>query len=141
MTLIIGYGNPLRGDDAVGAVVAEQVSSRLGLPTLSPHQLLPEHADTIARASLVVFVDASVGGTPGAVSCGPVKPGPRPTLDHHLSPEALLRLTHDVFGCEPPAWLVRIEGQAFAFGTPLSPAVAKAVPEAVALIQKLVPAL
>ena len=141
MTLVIGYGNPLRGDDGAGPAVAEQIRGLFpGIRVITPHQLLPELADTIARADLVVFVDAALGATPGAVRCDPVRPGPEARLDHVLTPAALLRLTSDAFGCEPPSWLVRVQGQSFGVGRTLSGPVAGAVPAAVELIQSLIPA-
>ena len=40
--LVIGIGNPLRGDDGVGALLAEQAGGR------SVHQLTPELAAELA---------------------------------------------------------------------------------------------
>ena len=50
-TLIIGYGNPLRGDDAAGYVAAELLRERIFDPqveTVSEQQLLPEMMQSIA---------------------------------------------------------------------------------------------
>jgi hydrogenase maturation protease len=66
--LIIGYGNPLRGDDGLGVEVAcclKEIIRDESVEVLSQHQLMPELADPVSRASLVVFVDARVGDTPG----------------------------------------------------------------------------
>ena len=60
--LVIGYGNPLRGDDGAGWKAAELLAEdpRLaGAVVLARHQLTPELADDVSRASLVVLVDAS----------------------------------------------------------------------------------
>ena len=60
--LVIGYGNTLRRDDGVGPGVAEAVAA-LGLPgvqTLACALLTPELAEPVARAGMVVFVDAAV---------------------------------------------------------------------------------
>ena len=60
--LVIGYGNTLRSDDAVGPRVAEAVRE-LNLPgvrTLSCGLLTPELSDPISQARKVVFVDASM---------------------------------------------------------------------------------
>ena len=60
--MVIGYGNTLRGDDGVGPRVAEAVAA-LALPgvrTLVCAQLSPEHADPVAQARTVIFVDAAV---------------------------------------------------------------------------------
>lgn len=109
---MIGYGNGLRGDDAVGLHVAEAVAD-LGLPDVevrSMHQLTPELAVEIGRFDRVVFIDADVGAEEVAVR--PVRPevGPVRTT-HHLRPPSLLAL-------------------AAALGEPVPDAVAVAVPAA-----------
>ncbi len=61
-SLVIGYGNTLRGDDGVGPLVAEQVEA-WNLPAVRSrvtHQLTPELAAEIAEVDLVFFVDAYV---------------------------------------------------------------------------------
>lgn len=60
--LLIGYGSPLRGDDAVGALLAERLAerSRRGRRVIVAHQLLPEHAADLAQARVVIFADADV---------------------------------------------------------------------------------
>lgn len=68
--LIIGYGNPLRGDDRLGWVVAAQLGEQLGeqhgtVRTL--HQLVPELAEELARYDVAMFVDASATQEPGSV--------------------------------------------------------------------------
>ena len=61
-SLVIGYGNTLRGDDGVGQKVAEVIASLglSGIRALSCHQLTPELADPISEVRMVVFVDATV---------------------------------------------------------------------------------
>ena len=58
--VVIGYGNTLRNDDAVGPRAATIVQG-WGLPgvtALAVHQLTPELAEPIAAARLAVFVDS-----------------------------------------------------------------------------------
>ncbi len=75
MTLVIGYGNPLRTDDAAGPEVARRLACvRPDVEVMTPQQLVPELAASIARASTVVFIDAAIGGSPGTVQCDPVRP-------------------------------------------------------------------
>jgi hypothetical protein len=65
--LVVGYGNPLRGDDAVGWRVAESIVSdpRLaGAHVMTAHQLLPELAVELGEAGLAVLVDARAGSRP-----------------------------------------------------------------------------
>jgi len=105
---------------------------------LTPHQLVPELAEIIAQAAVVVFVDASAGGEPGGIRCSAIRRSTECTMDHVLSPSALLRLAHEAYGREPPAWLVRINGQAFEFGR-ISAPVMRAIPLAVLVVQRLIP--
>src|SRR5690349_11507086 len=60
-TLVIGYGNDLRGDDAVGQRVAMAVARwrRPGVMAIAAHQLTPELATWLVRAKFAIFVDAS----------------------------------------------------------------------------------
>jgi hydrogenase maturation protease len=68
--LIVGYGNPLRGDDGLGWHAAEAL--RAALPEaeiLAVHQLTPELAEDASRAELVIFLDAAETGAPGEWRC------------------------------------------------------------------------
>ena len=59
-TLIIGYGNLLRGDDAVGCRAAYKLEQRFhgdpDVEVIAAQQLTPEMADDIARHSFVLFL-------------------------------------------------------------------------------------
>ena len=89
--LIVGYGNPLRSDDGIGWHAAGLLATdpRLdGARVLARHQLAPELAEDVSRASLVVLVDAAADGDPGSVSVRQIgSPPPTPiTWSHHLDP-------------------------------------------------------
>lgn len=138
MTVVIGFGNPLRGDDGLGAEVAQRVGALCpDVEVLTPHQLLPELASTIADATRVVFVDAATGGAPGSVECVPVHPGGKGSAGHILSPANLMTLTSRVFGATPSAWLVRIHTTAFELGAPLSAEARRAADDAVDTVLEL----
>jgi hydrogenase maturation protease len=111
-TLIIGYGNPLRGDDAVGPLVA----SRLG--GIVVHQLNPELAEPLAAASLAIFIDARQDLSPGSIEICPIE-GSR-VLTHHCTPAYLVQLARDVYGRAPHALLVGIGAESFECGASLS---------------------
>ena len=77
--LVVGYGNPLRGDDGLGwhAAAALAADPRLAdTDVITRHQLTPELAEDIATARLAVLIDASLGDTPGCVSIREVAPAP-----------------------------------------------------------------
>jgi hypothetical protein len=61
-SLVVGYGNTLRGDDGIGYRVAEAVA-KWQLPqvrSIAVAQLLPELAADIGEVEIVMFVDAIV---------------------------------------------------------------------------------
>ena len=131
--LVVGYGNPLRGDDGVGWHAAKLLATdpRLdGARVLAHHQLTPELAADVSRASLVVLVDAAAEGDPGSVSVRRIgSPPPTPiTWSHHLTPETLAGLAEALHGAVPPIVLVSVAAATFAEGDGLSSALQQALP-------------
>jgi hydrogenase maturation protease len=119
--LVIGYGNPLRGDDGIGAAIATEVAA-LGLPGVEVrvvHQLTPELAADLADARLAVFVDAAAGGEP--VAAVRLEAAADDVITHAVDPRGLLALAGAAFGRTPEAWLVTAAGADFGFGDTLSP--------------------
>jgi hydrogenase maturation protease len=121
--LVIGYGNTLRQDDQAGPLVVEKIESYAlpGVRTVVCAQLSPEHAEALALARAVVFVDAQAG--PGReVSLRQVLPGDSSQVTTHaVEPQTLLALARDVYGQVPPGWLLTIPAERFEFGTEISP--------------------
>jgi len=141
--LIVGYGNGLRSDDGVGRAVAEHLADdpRLaGATVLSVHQLTPELAVDISRASVVVLIDAVLGGRPGEITAGRLAPAVVPTASftHHLDAASLVALATGLFGGDPLVKLVSIAGASMDVGDRLTPAVASAVPLAAEAVIQLV---
>ena len=141
--LVIGYGNPLRGDDGLGWRVADELETCLepGEATvLACHQLTPELAAPIAEADLVVFVDARVGERPGRVGVERVEADGIEgwSFSHQLTPSALLAMAATLYDRQPMAWVVSVEGAAFDDGVVLSAAVEAAVSEAVRCAEHLI---
>jgi hydrogenase maturation protease len=141
--LVIGYGNPLRGDDGVGCVVAEEVAKHFCDPeskvqVVACHQLNPELAEAVADARAVIFVDASVELNAGEVKITPVTPDrfSPAAVTHHLEPSALLATASELFGQAPPAKAVLIGVASFDPGMRLTPPVQGAIWHASKLIEK-----
>lgn len=132
-TLVIGYGNPLRSDDAAGLHVARAViDSRFQV--IETYQLTPEFAEDISTFERVIFVDCDVELAPGEVRVRPVEPTAH--ADTHLqSPGDLLRLAHDLYGARPEALFVGVGPENMDLGETLSPSVDAAVQRAADLIQ------
>lgn len=113
--LLIGYGNPGRGDDGLGPALAAEIAA-LGLAGVTvdiDYQLTVDHAAMIAAQDVVVFADAMIGldrpyrfapvGTAAPTALG----------SHDVSPEAALALAGLLFGHAPPAWILAIAGRDF----------------------------
>ena len=113
--LLIGYGNPGRGDDGLGPALAEAVAA-LGLPGVTveiDYQLTVDHAAAIAGHDLVIFADAMIG-LADPFRLAPVPPAPPETLgSHQVSPEAALALAGLLFGHAPPGWILALSGAEF----------------------------
>jgi hydrogenase maturation protease len=143
--LVIGYGNPLREDDGVGwRVVEEIVNCELSivnceLTTIATHQLLPELAEEVSGAALVIFVDASVEGEPGAVVVREILPVVQEVgaFTHHFDPAGLLGYARDLYGRFPRAYLVTITAVSLGYGEGLSAVVETAVSDVLRQIEKL----
>lgn len=136
---LIGYGNPLCGDDGVGWAVAEAIErSMLPIDTAVIHQLTPEWAEPISQSNLVIFVDAAIEGVPGEVRMLPLGPAAAHGGSHETTAEGVLSMAACLYGYCPPAYMVAITGESFELSESLSPRIAAAVPIAVQLIVQLV---
>jgi hydrogenase maturation protease len=125
-------GSALRADDGAGLALARALGDLVpGLVVIEAETLLPEHADALAGARGVLFLDASVAGRPGEVRSTPVRPDrDAGTLLHAITPGEVLALARSLHGASPPAALLTITGRDFAFGEGLSPEVEAALPAA-----------
>jgi hydrogenase maturation protease len=136
-TLVIAYGNPLAGDDGIGAAVAGRLRARPGLAVEIIHQLTPELAADVALVDRVIFVDATAADDEVRVSL--IEPrGYVWAMTHALSPAAVLHLAGAVFGRTPPAFLVTVPASRFGIGEGLSAGARRHVRKAVEEIEALV---
>jgi len=121
--VVIGYGNPLRGDDGAGQRVAVAVAT-WGLPhvrALAVHQLTPELVELLAGSRLAIFVDAYPAIEGGAVQIRPVEPAEAPPiLEHSHDPRSLLALAKAIHGNCPQSWWVMVPGVRFELSETLS---------------------
>jgi hydrogenase maturation protease len=141
--LVVGYGNPLRGDDGIGWHAARLLADdpRLaGARVLACHQLAPELAEDVSQASLVVLLDAAAEGDPGSVAVRQIEPRPATpaTWSHHLDPETLAGLAQTLYGAVPPIVLVSVAAATFAEGDGLSSALQQALPGVVETVAGVV---
>ncbi len=141
--LVIGYGTAMRGDDAVGWYVADLLAleQRLAdVDVLSIHQLTPELAADFASASRVVLIDAAADGDePGTVHVVDVEPdfAAAGVFSHHVDAASLVALTNALYGDAPPTKMVTVSLDAVPHEERLSPPVAAAIPDVVAIVTRL----
>ena len=131
---MIGYGNPLRGDDAFGWHAAHrlaELADRELINVLAVHQLTPELAEPVSKAEQVIFIDASHQGEPGTWKCEEIRHGVglANSLAHHFTPASLLAYTSIIFNVSPWAQLIAFSAQSFGCGEALTPCAEAALAE------------
>lgn len=143
--LVIACGNPLRGDDGVGAAVVRRLGARRGATVRICLQYTPELAHEVAAADRVIFVDARAA-TPGEAQ--PRRGGVRVrrldprrvatgALSHTVTPESLLAMARDLYEAAPAGFLVTVAGARFDLGRGLSLSVRRLIPQAVRAVARL----
>jgi hydrogenase maturation protease len=113
--LIFGYGNPGRGDDGAGPLLAAALRS-LNLPQVeveSDYQLSVDDALAVCDHAAVIFVDADVNGPPPfrfsrvqPVRCLGIS-------GHSATPSEVMGVARDIFAEEPPAYMLGVRGYDF----------------------------
>jgi len=137
-TLVIAYGNRLRGDDGVGPAAGDIVKSwqTPGVKVLIVQQLLPELIEEMKHAARVLFVDGAINVSNSAYIGSIVVPKKsRRSLGHHELPANLLALLRDLEGRAPEAWLLTISASSFEHGEQITPLAEKCLKEALTWIR------
>lgn len=121
--LIFGYGNPGRGDDALGPMLVERIAE-LKLAQITCQydmQLLVEHVTDLIGFDHVFFVDADMSCTAPYEFSSVVAEKDDSYTSHALTPAALLYIYLQIYGHEPPpTFILRIRGYNFELGDHLS---------------------
>jgi hydrogenase maturation protease len=140
--LVIGYGNPSRGDDAIGPVLLDRLEALRSkdsdldcFDTLTDFQLQVEHAMDMHGYKQVIFVDAAVNLE---------RPFRFELLhaardesfsSHALNPAAVLAVYEDFYGRSPPeSCLLTIHGERFDLGEGLSEAAEESLDSALVFL-------
>lgn len=138
--LVFTWGNPSRGDDALGPRIHDRlISDELaGVEVLTDFQLQIEHTMDLLNRERIVFVDASVAAT-----------APfefyrlRPAVDdsfttHAMSPASLLATYEKVNRSKPPpAYMLSVRGYDFELGAGLSNSAQTNLAAAIAFLDAL----
>ncbi len=113
--LLIGFGNPGRGDDGLGPAFAEAVQ-HLNLPEVtveSDYQLNVEDAAAIAAHDVAVLVDADASG-PAPFAFRVIEPKSELSVStHSAEPGAVVALARDLFHGRAEAYILGIRGYVF----------------------------
>ena len=110
--LLIGYGNPGRGDDGLGPALAQRIADKKlpGLTVDIDFQLKADHALTISQHDLVIFVDAIVACDDPFVFTELTDISPQNLGSHSVTPEAAVALSTLLFQTTPRAFVLGIAG-------------------------------
>ena len=134
-TLVIAVGNPSRGDDAAGPLLADRLASWLNDPShgdrstgahtitvLCDQQLMVEHAYDLRDRDRVLFIDAAAKqGEPVQWQRVELSASGPAISSHQCTPSQLLHLCAHTLQIPPPqAWLLSLRGEGFELGAPLS---------------------
>ena len=129
-TLVFGWGNPSRGDDALGPLFVERFTALAALhpewgavDCLTDFQLQVEHALDLQGRRRVLFVYASLDA-PAPCSLVRIEAARDASFTTHaMSPQAVLKVFADIDGGQPPpCWLLAIRGERYELGEPPSDA-------------------
>lgn len=140
-TLIFTWGNPSRGDDALGPLIYEQLLADFfdDLDLLTDFQLQIEHAVDLEQRQRILFVDASVSATAPFEFCRLQAVKDDSYSTHAVSPQSLLSVYEKVNSlAAPPAFMLSVRGYQFDLGLPLSDSAEANMNEALNFIKKLV---
>lgn len=140
-TLIIGIGNPLRGDDGLGWRVVEalrQMTSLKEVEAVTCHQLTPEMAEHLSRAQYVIFIDACAGSPPGEIRVNRLMAASSSdrSFTHCLDPQGLTQYCRQLYGNSPEGWTISMTGADYGYSESLSVAVESQLPALVDLAAK-----
>jgi len=142
--LVIGIGNPLRGDDGVAVHLIQALEPGPRLRVLLRQQLVPELAAELVGVGRLLLVDAWRAPAGARASLRPIIPagladaggaGATWALSHQLTPAVLLALADRLYAARPPASLLVVPARACPHGTALSAAAAASLPGARRLLQ------
>ncbi len=138
--LLLGYGNPSRGDDGLGPQCIELIQcgqNSLPFDTITDYQLQVEHALDLEHRQRVIFIDASVSA-PAPFEFTRVLPVKDDSYTSHaMSPAAVLAVYGQV--CEqalPEANLLSIRGYEFELGMAISAGAQNNLHRAISFLQQ-----
>ena len=138
--LILTWGNPSRGDDALGTEVYNMLQQEEldDVDVITDFQLQIEHAIDLEKRKCILFVDASVTAEAPFEFCQLIPDQDDSYTTHAMSPQSVLAVYQKIHGQAPPrSFLISIRGYEFGLGLPLSAEAAANLHAAVAFVRQL----
>jgi hydrogenase maturation protease len=134
-TVVIGIGNPDRGDDAFGRVVASRLRGRLpaSVRLVEADGEGTAILDELGKAAAAIVVDAAVSGRePGEIRRFDVSREPLPVAKYGLSTHGFglagaVELARTLGALPGRCIVYAVEASSFELGAPLSPELAPMV--------------
>lgn len=156
-SLILGFGNPDRGDDGVAWYILSEIAGHFNTSLREEQiecclvqlnneidiwfnlQLIPEISEQLAYYNRAVFVDAHTVDIKEDIRIIDIKPEfQNSPFTHHLTPSSCLSLTKLLFGKYPESKLVSVRGFSFEFTDKLSTKTQSLANQAIEIILKLI---
>jgi hydrogenase maturation protease len=140
---LLAWGNPSRGDDALGPAFLEAAMSLpratvRDIAYVTDFQLQPEHAVDLVGRDLALFVDASTAAAAPFSFHEVTAARDRTFTTHAMSPAAVLATYAAAFHLPPPpAFTLAIRGDSFRLGEPIGAAAAGRLRDALAFFEAL----
>jgi len=143
--VILAYGNPSRGDDALGPELLQHLENQVQyhsywqeIKWVLDFQLQIEHTHDLKDTELALFIDASITSSRPYSFQRVTARRDYSYTSHALSPAALLHVYEQVYRCPAPAaFLLSIRGEEFTLGRPLSKQAQNHLSAATAFTQRL----
>ena len=139
--LIFGYGNPSRGDDALGPLLLEKLQAveNPNIEYLTDFQLQVEHALDLEGRDLVLFIDAHLTCQPPFEFAPLQAENDRSYTTHAMSPSSVLQVYQDIkHSPPPPSFMLSVRGEQFELGEGLSPSAQNNLNAALAFAKSLI---
>ena len=139
--LIFAYGNPSRGDDALGPAMYDLLHEKLSedVELLTDFQLQIEHSIDLEQRDCVLFIDASMSATAPFHFYRLQAERDNSFTSHAMSPASLLDAYEKINKQQPPpSFMLEIRGYEFGLGQPMSEQAAFNLNQADSFISNLV---
>lgn len=138
--VFVGIGNPLRGDDGIGVMIAAKLREVLRhervkiLVVEERVDLLPKELRSLKPAMLMFFDAADFGGKPGEIRLMSLRESAGKAISTHEIP---LELMVKVSGVSSPTYLLGVQVRSLEFGEGMSSPVKASGEKIVRVLQEI----